>query len=218
MEFVIYSHSLSLSLSLFLSLSLSFSLSLFLSLSFSLSLSSIHVPGVLDRRKKKRKGDAQEFHLLHISLLREYLFMEFARVEALLDFPFEPESMLDDFVLLCFLIGNDFVPNLPGLGTILFGGVFFVCFFFFAFPILLRVLKLCSFLLLIFSRADIASGDLNHLIALYLDALPSLGGYINIKGCPVFSRLELIFGLLSQRDQAAVVSHDDDEYLLIRCG
>lgn len=137
--------------------------------------------GVLDRRKKKRKGDAQEFHLLHISLLREYLFMEFSRVEEHIAglFEFEPERMLDDFVMLCFLIGNDFVPNLPGL--------------------------------------DIASGDLNHLISLYLDALPSLGGYINIQGQPVMSRLEVIFKLLSQRDQAAVVSHDEsDEYQVVR--
>src|SRR4051812_15652283 len=45
--------------------------------------------GILDRRKKKRKGDAQEFHLLHISLLREYLILEFQGLENKMTFPFD---------------------------------------------------------------------------------------------------------------------------------
>lgn len=86
--------------------------------------------GILDRRKKKRKGDAQEFHLLHISLLREYLILEFQGLENKMTFPFDGEMVIDDFVLLCFFVGNDFVPNLPGLGVLQFKSHLMTFFFF----------------------------------------------------------------------------------------
>eukprot|EP00927_Polykrikos_kofoidii_P043417 TRINITY_DN37484_c0_g1_i1.p1 TRINITY_DN37484_c0_g1~~TRINITY_DN37484_c0_g1_i1.p1 ORF type:complete len:1406 (+),score=268.89 TRINITY_DN37484_c0_g1_i1:312-4220(+) len=53
------------------------------------------------------------FQLLHISLLREYLELELS-FEA--HFTFDLERAIDDFILFCILVGNDFLPHLPMAG------------------------------------------------------------------------------------------------------
>ena len=53
------------------------------------------------------------FILLHIGLLREYLDLEFR--EKNLSFGYDLERVIDDFILLCMLVGNDFLPALPTL-------------------------------------------------------------------------------------------------------
>lgn len=52
---------------------------------------------------------------MHLSLLREYLDMEFKPLQQSLSFEYNLERILDDFILLALFVGNDFLPNLPGL-------------------------------------------------------------------------------------------------------
>ena len=56
------------------------------------------------------------FQWLHVSTLREYLEREFARG---CDFScaggWDLERLIDDFIFVCFFVGNDFLPHLPSL-------------------------------------------------------------------------------------------------------
>jgi 5'-3' exoribonuclease 1 len=47
--------------------------------------------------------------------LREYLELEFDHLESSLDFTYDFERIIDDFILLAFFVGNDFLPNLQYL-------------------------------------------------------------------------------------------------------
>ena len=62
-----------------------------------------------------------DFQLLHIPILREYLYEEFKTTTEVLGFPFDFERVIDDFVFMCYFIGNDFLPNLPFLDISDFG-------------------------------------------------------------------------------------------------
>lgn len=71
------------------------------------------------RAKKKTLAssnpDSQSFYLMHLSLLREYLDLEFSALKTSLKFEYNLEKVIDDFILMSFFVGNDFLPNLPGL-------------------------------------------------------------------------------------------------------
>ncbi|XP_034935611.1 5'-3' exoribonuclease 1 isoform X2 [Chelonus insularis] len=56
-----------------------------------------------------------KFCLLYISLLREYMEHEFESMKDKLPFPFDLEKIIDDWILMGFLVGNDFIPHLPNL-------------------------------------------------------------------------------------------------------
>ncbi len=46
-------------------------------------------------------------------MVREYLELEFRQLK--IKFNFDLERFIDDFIFLCFFVGNDFIPNLPSL-------------------------------------------------------------------------------------------------------
>ncbi|KAJ5735837.1 uncharacterized protein N7483_000962 [Penicillium malachiteum] len=68
-------------------------------------------------QKKPKELEHQNFYLLHLSMVREYLELEFQELEeeGALNFPFNMERVIDDFILMAFFVGNDFLPNLPNL-------------------------------------------------------------------------------------------------------
>lgn len=68
-------------------------------------------------KKAKRKNIPEQitFYLLHLSLMREYLELEFLPLKDSLPFEYDMEKIIDDWVLMGFLVGNDFIPNLPNL-------------------------------------------------------------------------------------------------------
>lgn len=68
-------------------------------------------------QKKSKELEHQNFYLMHLCSVREYLELEFQELKdpSVLDFPFNMERVIDDFILMAFFVGNDFLPNLPNL-------------------------------------------------------------------------------------------------------
>lgn len=60
----------------------------------------------------KKVQENKPFIFLDVSILREYLEVE---LNVPVPFPFNFEMALDDWVLLIFFVGNDFLPHLPSL-------------------------------------------------------------------------------------------------------
>jgi len=68
-------------------------------------------------QKKSKELEHQNFYLMHLCIVREYLELEFQELKepSALSFPFDMERVIDDFILMAFFVGNDFLPNLPNL-------------------------------------------------------------------------------------------------------
>ena len=68
-------------------------------------------------QKKSKELEHQNFYLMHLCIVREYLELEFSELKepGIMAFPFDMERVIDDFILMAFFVGNDFLPNLPNL-------------------------------------------------------------------------------------------------------
>ncbi|KAI0883336.1 exoribonuclease 1 [Annulohypoxylon maeteangense] len=68
-------------------------------------------------KTKSKELEHQNFYLMHLCIVREYLELEFQELkkEGCIKVPFDMERIIDDFILMAFFVGNDFLPNLPNL-------------------------------------------------------------------------------------------------------
>ncbi|RDL36412.1 5'-3' exoribonuclease 1 [Venustampulla echinocandica] len=68
-------------------------------------------------KTKSKELEHQNFYLMQLCIVREYLALEFQelREDGVLGFPFDLERVIDDFILMAFFVGNDFLPHLPNL-------------------------------------------------------------------------------------------------------
>ena len=68
--------------------------------------------GKTTRQVVMQQTKEAQFQLLHLSVLREYIELDFG-----MSCPWnvDKERLFDDFILLTFLVGNDFLPHLPTL-------------------------------------------------------------------------------------------------------
>lgn len=149
--------------------------------------------------RNKAKNDASiRFHLLHISLVREYLGLEFKQLN--LPFEFDLERIIDDFVLMCFFIGNDFLPNLPGS---LFFSSSLIQLTLFKLKTFNLLCPLYSWILLMnpFKGLDIAEGSLNHMFDFYKELLPTMGGYLTNGSNLNLARVETFLSKIAEKER-----------------
>jgi len=75
-------------------------------------------PSTLNKAEAQEKEKSKGWQLLHVSILRDYLHLELQVLYAPMQeagLTYDLERLIDDFVLLCYFVGNDFLPHLPAL-------------------------------------------------------------------------------------------------------
>ena len=90
---------------------------------------STHIPKMLILREvqefsddkvnsaAKRESSETQMELLYLNLLREYMELEYLMTRAKYNHPFDIERVIDDFILVAFFIGNDFLHQLYCMST-----------------------------------------------------------------------------------------------------
>lgn len=84
---------------------------------------STHIPYVSIIREKinftdkispaaKREVEEQSYQLIYLNVLKEYMDLEFRELKPKFkNLEYNLERIIDDFILLCFFVGNDFLPK-----------------------------------------------------------------------------------------------------------
>lgn len=90
---------------------------------------SLHIPKIIILREvqkysnitinsaTKRTKDDQEMELLFINLLREYMELEYEHLRPQFNHTYDIERIIDDFIMISFFIGNDFLHQLYCMST-----------------------------------------------------------------------------------------------------
>ncbi|KAL0073172.1 XRN 5'-3' exonuclease N-terminus-domain-containing protein [Phycomyces blakesleeanus] len=69
--------------------------------------------GAVELPEKEKKTEQKPYVFLHVNILREYL--EHALKFSVPGVNWDLERAIDDWVFMCFFVGNDFLPHLPSL-------------------------------------------------------------------------------------------------------
>ena len=71
--------------------------------------------GAIDKNAKQIAIARKPFQLLSVTILREYLALDLTPPVLPATFSIDRERIFDDFVFMCFFVGNDFLPHSPTL-------------------------------------------------------------------------------------------------------
>ena len=71
--------------------------------------------GAIDKNAKQIAIARKPFQLLSVTILREYLALDLNPYVLPQTFTVDRERLFDDFVFMCFFVGNDFLPHSPTL-------------------------------------------------------------------------------------------------------